>query len=759
MSLFPYSTTANPAELADYVKLLVSSKRSINVDNRGNNRQHNEEDDLVRYVKDTLLKDQTVTDDARKVDGAVRLAVKSLLVSPSETRGGDKRKWNPQNDGNAYRKNNYNRREDDIRANKNPRLSNGGLSQNRGHNRPRDNYQNNADQQHHYNSHQNQMRPHHGNSFNDPPPPPPYNSNNNNTWQPQERNHFGAVAGGTSQSATHYQNKGHSSAPPHHHHHRQSTGVNGILPPPPPPPPSSSQYHHHTQQQSFSNSRSKSENDNRRKHGQGQSNGYRGDHPHSKGQPHFHQSPNKLPENERRTLLITNVPSNMTRDDLRHYFTRKMKVKVSKIQIRHQHKSHHNSQKSNTWNCLVELATHDMTMYVYNSPDSVMGNRFIGIKIHHSNLLQHQGKSHQPSPPLRTSTSNNSHPKNHNGHYREEIPSNPSNPEGRYPNHFHNSIKPNNNNHKSNLLISKYEQQKTLLEKQESLIEKQISAHKLILSKITQKASSGETSVGGDETSSDTQDQSQITDNAGTKEMKLKEILALQKKLNQVKQQKFSILTKINEERRNIEMNPSPKPAPPRSYSLDNRTTILSASGFPKDGSVEEDAIWKHFSSFGKVLTIEKDEIKEEGKETTDISTNDGENKQDDTDTYIVTFSNRFNAEQAKLNGSNFEEGKLTLSFKWVSKKSINSNTTNSENYKDEENFSTTATTTTLASPANEEGDKTNMNGETPTESSVNEEGLKKETNIVVVGDEGDKDDIVCYSDDDSDSDEDGRWR
>mmetsp|Transcript_9403 Transcript_9403/g.13343 ORF Transcript_9403/g.13343 Transcript_9403/m.13343 type:complete len:764 (-) Transcript_9403:321-2612(-) len=193
------------------------------------------------------------------------------------------------------------------------------------------------------------------------------------------------------------------------------------------------------------------------------------------------------------------------------------------------------------------------------------------------------------------------------------------------------------------LLIEKMvslEKRKDLVSKQEEALQKSLVLHKKMLGMI--KIS---------------------TDRA----KKMKEIIVIQKKVNELKKEMLSVTSQIEDAKKEekmrvlgyrsrIQMNQTPSESVTRrTFRLDKRTTTLVVTGFPPDTSIDD--VKKHFECFGSIRNLARytnrnDVIDESNTKAEEKST-----------AFLVTCNSRSTAERVKVEGSNYKD--LELLFDW----------------------------------------------------------------------------------------------
>ena len=359
-------------------------------------------------------------------------------------------------------------------------------------------------------------------------------------------------------------------------------------------------------------------------------------HPHSHPPSHHHRN---FDENSDKSRIIhlTNIPPNVTHNQLLHYFTRKMNVNVInldlKIETINHNRNNHKPDIQNHKVAYVELATHDQAMFIYHSPETVLGNRFIGIQIYHKQThrrnknnssnnpqrinvqqpqkqqnIQNQSLKHSNETSENKRLVHNSSVLSHHSYHHEK-----KSEDNTYDQHQQS----NKLQSKDYELIETYKKQQTLLHKKESILEKQLIAHKKMFSllkdsqmqpEITQTTGDGEENstnknIIGKLVNSSLESKVKQVNSSGTtnpkQQEKLKEILKLQKTLNQVKKDRLESLSKMNELQKKISSlqnslshhhnhryrssDITSKSKSRRNYKLDKRTTILNISNLPAD--------------------------------------------------------------------------------------------------------------------------------------------------------------------------------
>lgn len=598
-------TEANPTELADYVKLLVSSRNTCG-------------DDLVRDIGNTLTQDGMVTESGVKLEEAVGLAVGFILGTSSDhthtksssgIENGDKRMRQCSDERTDKKQRSTISDEMTILPHSvvippppPPRTSLDSKSKNH------------LSIQHH------PQQIHHSRG---PPPPPPQHQQhqsapyrqqlhrNSTFWQrphgplsvQQHDQHQPQLPYPQQSSSPESSLRGAPPPPPppppplpiQDQHHQ--TGSSGITRKPPPPPPPPQQYHQQYRQHHATNNMHglmpplQTRNPPALKHhyNQHHNNSFNGEN-----------IGNTATEKDRRTLFLTNIPPQVTYNVLLNYFTRNMKVQVRKMQL-HGSGNNNKQQQCQPQIGYIELATHDQAMFILHNPDPVLGNRFIGIQLHHHNL--------QPIPHVQPlSQQQELSPNNNNSHITAPL---------------NETVPPTTNASEESSIPANphFEKQLDLLKKQEVLLQKQLDAHKKLLAML-------KTSTNKD------------TDSTANK---LKEILALSKKLNSVKKKKLDLLSEKQGEqvrRQTHSNNVGCGHVRKRSYSLDKRTTVLNVKGLPTN--TNEGEVKRHFTPYGTILNVHVHEI--------DSSA-------------LVTFSSRTFAEKAKENGTIFNNNMLSIQW------------------------------------------------------------------------------------------------
>lgn len=127
--------------------------------------------------------------------------------------------------------------------------------------------------------------------------------------------------------------------------------------------------------------------------------------------------------------------------------------------------------------------------------------------------------------------------------------------------------------------------------------------------------------------------------NEKEKQVKLKEILLCQKKINGIKKERLGLMESQGQSQgppcqgsgsgESVEWKVGGIPVHRRSYSLDKRTTCVKVEGFP-EGTTEDD-LSKHFTPYGKPLKLTLH-----------------------TTHALITFPTRANAERARTNGTQY---------------------------------------------------------------------------------------------------------
>lgn len=637
--------TDAPNELADYVRVLVSAHSQTNSTNISSN--------LIKEIGHTLTKDRMVTASGSKLDDAVSSAVSCILGKSEKLHRPRSRSPSPSNERKRPRNSNFTNF-DSSRNHRQAKMENNSYIQRDRRNHAtspplppnsrnyRDHNPRFQNMPHSQQAPQHQMskNPNHRGPPPPPPPPPPHSYHNSGQ---HSRSRPPPPPPGVSGQRGFSQSQQDRKMPPHRQHNRNPSPLPGYNnhrpnangPPPPPPPPP----HHHHQNYPNSNldrpppnSRMRPQHGKRNPehsygHGPQRNNNHQPNlpppppppppqHNNNNNNNYHHRTQNRnfsLPEEEKRTLFLTNIPPQVTYNQLMNYFTRKMNVHVLTLHLNKDDNLDANNNNNNPENkskqtAYVELADHDQAMYIFHCPDPVLNNRFIGIQMHPVNLNARSGGNKNPnpssssqSPPNRTvQPQSQSSKQRHGGNNNEN--SNSNNTSNKAPNQPPKQPTeegpsqspppqlqeqpPPNQFKKEKQLITTYQKQQSLLQKQEAIFEKQLTAHKKLLALMKGKqnensAPDSTSNAPGTAASIDPQQQ-----------VKLKEILALQKKLNKAKKDRLDTLSKISDLEKTIASQPpsyAPRPnaasaqQPPKRYSLDKRTTTLRVSILPKE--------------------------------------------------------------------------------------------------------------------------------------------------------------------------------
>ena len=179
------------------------------------------------------------------------------------------------------------------------------------------------------------------------------------------------------------------------------------------------------------------------------------------------------------------------------------------------------------------------------------------------------------------------------------------------------------------------------LSKVEGVTEKQLTLHKKMLSMLK---------------------------DATTKAAKMREILDLQKKVNESKKEVIAIqaeLEALDQEERartkqiHIEHQQKQRQSKKQKYTLDKRTSTLCVSGFPFDCTFATDAVRKHFisalSSGGDDGDGDDDDAANGAIKSLEV--------EDDGQSVVIAFASRAYADKAKAGGAQYEGTDLV--FKW----------------------------------------------------------------------------------------------
>jgi len=563
---------------------------------------------LVKTIGGTLAKDKMVTASGKKLDIAVSKALNCILdknipIDYDNSDNGEKRaeKYDRKHD-----------RSDDNEQTHQKRIRAGESSRNyRSNNRNDRNYpyKERRGQQQHL-----------------PPPPPPQRNQDYGSYPPrysngsnppqQQYSHNSQQRGGPSHNQP--SNYGHHSRsrpppppppqrgpsqihdmksnyaappppPPYRQNHRDASpggfNSNNKNVPPPPPPPTHNR--HHTKYQG-SHRLSKPNSSESHGHGHGYG-GHDNDqkrpsqrnmkhtpppHPPPSQNNHIrhHNRGRPLPDEERRTIFLSNLPPPVTHKQLLHYFTRKMNVIVNTLKLEPLNNDHNfkknenkNKQENRPQRAYVELATHDQAMFIYHNPDPVLGNRFIGIEMHPYNLNVKPIKNNKNDVSQTPETSTSQYPHKQPSHDKkkhtaEPIPSVESDKHGYYP------------TDEDQQTLETYKNKEALLKQTVTNYGKLLAMHKKMYS-VLQKTTAANDSI-------ETKKQVQA---------KLMEILAMQKKYNQASKDQHDMLSKTSDLEKKTSIQYYPKQfaqslnQEPKRYSLDKRTTALKVTKFPDD--------------------------------------------------------------------------------------------------------------------------------------------------------------------------------
>ena len=154
-----------------------------------------------------------------------------------------------------------------------------------------------------------------------------------------------------------------------------------------------------------------------------------------------------------------------------------------------------------------------------------------------------------------------------------------------------------------------------------------------------------------------------LKDPAG-KAAKMREILDLQKKVNETKKEVISIqaeLESLDKEERertkqvHIEHQQKQRKSKQQKYTLDKRSSTMVVSGFPFDCTFATDAVRKHF-----IAALSGDEDADADAASNAIKSLEVE---DDGQSVVIGFATRALADKAKSGGAQYQGA--DLDFKW----------------------------------------------------------------------------------------------
>ena len=155
---------------------------------------------------------------------------------------------------------------------------------------------------------------------------------------------------------------------------------------------------------------------------------------------------------------------------------------------------------------------------------------------------------------------------------------------------------------------------------------------------------------------------------ATSKASKMREILDLQKKVNESKKEVIAIqaeLEALDQEERertkqiHIEHQQKQRQSKKQKYTLDKRTSTLCVSGFPFDCTFATDAVRKHFIS---ALSSGGDDGDDDDGDAASGAIKSLE-VEDDGQSVVIAFASRAYADKAKAGGAQYEGTDLV--FKW----------------------------------------------------------------------------------------------